>query len=113
MLAVTPSRLYSQMRMIHNPGPARGFFGILAEHGFKRIDEYTARKGLIEITLRCHPPTLDLTIQPASGYAWISTRLRHISPLLTRPREAAELAMRLGAELLGDLNKAQSTMTHH
>ncbi len=99
--------------MNQRSGHAGGFFGVLAEHGYERIDNSTARKGLIEITLSCHPPTLDLTIRPAHGYTWVPNRLRHISPLLTRPRDAAELAMTLGSDLLGDINKAQRALTHH
>ncbi len=113
VLAVTTGRPLGQTPMTQQSGQAHGFFGILAEHGYERIDDSTARKGLIQITLSCHPPTLDLTVRPAHGYTWIPNGLRHISPLLTRPRDAAELAMTLGSDLLGDINRAQSALTNH
>ncbi|MBC5825070.1 MAG: hypothetical protein GIW99_10300 [Candidatus Eremiobacteraeota bacterium] len=97
---------------MQNSPRTHNFFGVLTDEGYERGTGSTARKGLVEITLRCHPPAFDLMVRPAYGYTWIPTRVRHIDPLVTPPRDAAEIALSLGADLLRDIDKSQRVMAH-
>ncbi len=91
--------------------PADGFFRILAQHGYDRVNSTTVRKGFIEIALRCYPPAFEIVVELAHRYTWLSPKSRLVNPILTRPREAARMAMELGSILLAELQRGQDTLT--